>query len=402
MKNALTLLETLEQESLRIHPYLRTCAAGVAALAAAAGLLVVRSRWPILLWDDSPAGELDLGVSALTACLGTTALLLPTGVAAWINRSRLRTEVRAVRAAVRDASAPLAVRETAPMPAIHLMTGGRTGPLSSSAAQAIRAGQTGPLLAVPVRSGYTGPLSPARSGRTGPLGGAPMRSGQTGSLPPVTPPPPPPPGVRLRGLKQLSAVRAAENAATEAITLFLLAVPVMLGYLFLGGDIRLVLSVVLGMVCAAAIIAVRAFWQRRGFSIRVDDAGFRWRPTGRLLSVRTAWDEVQAVCRTTVNVGEDGSRQSIYVLDGPSGMLIWSIARPPASVSVSVSANTGPTRAIRTSRVASRPEPPPTQAATSGERLLRYALLCTGMPLRDLSKLIGAPSHPIHHTARTR
>jgi hypothetical protein len=204
----------------------------------------------------------------------------------------------------------------------------------------------------------------------------------------------------LRGLKQLSAVRAAENAATEAITLFLLVVSAMLGYLFLGGDIRLVLSVVLGMVCVAAIIAVRAFWQRRGFSIRVDDGGFRWRPTGRLLPVRTAWDEVQAVCRTTVNVGEDGSRQSIYVLDGPSGMLIWSIARPPANASAS--ASTGPMRAVRTTRVASRPEPPPTQAATSGERLLRYALLCTGMPLRDLSKLIGAPSHPIHHTARTR
>jgi hypothetical protein len=175
----------------------------------------------------------------------------------------------------------------------------------------------------------------------------------------------------------------------------------MFGYLLFGGNIRMVLSVVLGMVCVAAIIAARAFWQRRGFSVRVDESGFRWRPTGRLLAVRTPWDEVQAVCRTTVKVGEDGSRQSIYVLDGSAGMLIWSIARPPASASVS--ANTGPTRAVRSARTASRPEsPPPTQAATSGERLLRYALLCTGMPLRDLSKLIGAPSHPVHHTTRTR
>jgi hypothetical protein len=217
-------------------------------------------------------------------------------------------------------------------------------------------------------------------------------SGQTA---PHSVPPPPAPGARLQGLKRLSAVRAGDAAATEGVTAFVVLGPTMIAYMVLGGDIRLILSVILGLVGLAAIIAVRSLWRLRSFSVTVDDQGVRWRPGGRLRSVRVRWSEVRAVCRTTVKVNEDGRRQSIYVLDAPQAMLFWSIARPPrSSSSQAYIASASATRARRPQPALPGAPQPESRAATSAERLLRYALLCTGMPLRDLSKMIGATDQP--------
>jgi hypothetical protein len=402
MVNALALLETLEQDSLRIHPQRRTCLVGVGALALGVILVVEHRAWPILMWNRSPAGSLDLGVSALTVCLGAGLLLLGSGSVSWASRQRLRASARAVRAAIRDVSAPLAMRETGPMPAVSASPPPAHPAGPQRAGGPARASYSGPLASLALGTGQTGPLAsgqaspvaagPLRSGRSGPLAASMSHSGQTA---PHSVPPPPAPGARLQGLKRLSAVRAGDAAATEGVTAFVVLGPTMIAYMVLGGDIRLILSVILGLVGLAAIIAVQSLWRLHSFSVTVDNQGVRWRPGGRLRSVRVRWSEVRAVCRTTVKVNEDGRRQSIYVLDAPQAMLFWSIARPPRPTpSQAYSAGAPAPRARRPQPAQPGASQPESRAATSAERLLRYSLLCTGMPLRDLSKMIGATAQP--------
>ncbi len=386
MKNALALLETLEQESLGTHPQLRAVLAGVMAAAVGSALLLGRSQWPTLVLNDLPTGHLDPGIIGGVICIGIALLLLPAGLASWIMRSRLRPEARFVRVAVGEESAPLALRETGPFPVV---------PTAYMA-------HSGAIVPAPARAGRTGPLAtaPQRAVRTGILVAEAARGGQTG---PLSPPPPPAPGARLKRLKRLAAVQAKESAVSTGITLFAVLGPAIFVYVLIGGDLRLVESVLFGFAGVAVFIALRANWRLRSFSVVVDDQGFRWRPGGLARSARVAWPEVRAICRTTLNVSEDGSRQSIYVIDTPAGVLIWSIARPPRTAGANgAGARAEGIRSSRSRRPRGALPPPPTPSATSGERLLRYALACTGLPLRDLSKLIGAPAKPVPHHFRPR